>query len=260
MAKTLGLALGAGSAKGLAHIGLLQVLEEEKIPVDYISGSSMGAVVGGVYACGTDIAMAAKVIPLLDAKEYFDWGKPKNGGVMRGERFDELVRLLTKDREFSQTKIPFTSVAVDLYSGKLIVQQEGKIHDAVRGSYAIPGIFRPHPWKGMLLVDGGVISRVPCRTVRQMGADVVVGVDVGYRGRENNYDIPLERTIDYLNASMRIMQWELAKEQEKAADLIVAPFVWDLDSNSLADAEEIIERGRCAAREAVPKIKELLEL
>lgn len=260
MTKTLGLALGAGSAKGLAHIGLLQVFEEENIPVSFIAGSSMGAVVGGIYACGTDIAMAGKVIPLLDAKEYFDWGTPKNGGVMRGERFDELVKLLTKDMEFSELKIPFASVAVDLYSGRLIVQQEGKVHDALRGSYAIPGIFRPHPWKGMMLVDGGVISRVPCDAVRQMGADVVVGVDVGYRGIENRYDLPLEKTVDYLYASMRIMQWELAKFQEREADLIIAPYVWDLDSNSLEDAAEIIDRGRKAAREALPKVRELLEL
>ena len=258
MAKKLGLALGAGSAKGLAHIGLLQVLEHENIPIDFIAGSSMGAVVGSVYACGTDIDLAAKMMPLLDAKDFFDWGKMKNGGMMRGERFDELVKMLTKDKEFSESKIPFASVAVDLYSGKLIVQQEGKIHDAVRGSYAIPGIFRPHPWKGMLLVDGGVIARVPCKAVRDMGADVVIGVDVGFRGRENDYQLPLEKNRDFLNASMRIMQWELAKFQEKEADLVIAPFVWDLDSNSMADAEEIIARGRKAAEEALPKIKELL--
>ena len=115
MAKKLGLALGAGSAKGLAHIGLLQVLEHENIPIDFIAGSSMGAVVGSVYACGTDIDLAAKMMPLLDAKDFFDWGKMKNGGMMRGERFDELVKMLTKDKEFSESKIPFASVAVDLY-------------------------------------------------------------------------------------------------------------------------------------------------
>lgn len=257
--KTLGLALGAGSAKGFAHIGFLQVLEEEGIPVDYVCGSSMGAVVGAVYCCGTDLKLAGQMIPLLNEKELFDFRLPKRGGFIKGEKFQALVKLLTKDKSFEETKIPFSCVAVDLYTGKLVVISEGKIHEGTRGSYALPGVIEPYPYNGMLLTDGGVISRVPCDVVRQMGADVVVGVDVGYRGHEDGkYPLRMSRNFDYMYACMRIMQWELARIKESAADLIVAPYVWDLDSNSTADAAEIIERGRAAAKEAVPKIRELI--
>ncbi len=257
--KTLGLALGAGSAKGFAHIGFLEVLEDEGIPVDFICGSSMGAVVGAVYCCGTDLRIAGQIIPKLNEKDLFDFRIPRKGGFIKGEKFQALVKLLTKNKSFDETLIPFTCVAVDLYTGKLVVLSEGKLHEGTRGSYALPGVFEPYPLNGMLLTDGGVISRVPCDVVRQMGAQVVVGVDVGYRGHEDGkYPLRMSRNFDYMNACMRIMQWELARMKESAADLIVAPYVWDLDSHSTADAAEIIERGRAAAKEALPKIRKLI--
>ena len=257
--KTLGLALGAGSAKGFAHIGFLQVLEEAGIPVDYVCGSSMGAVVGAVYCCGTNLKIAGELVSKMNEKELFDFKIPRKGGFLRGDKFQSLVRLLTKDKTFDEAQIPFSCVAVDLYSGKLVVLSEGKIYEATRGSYALPGVFEPYPFRGMLLTDGGVISRVPCEVVRRMGADVVVGVDVGYRGHEDGkYPLRMERTWDYMNACMRIMQWELARLKEDSADLIVAPYVWDLDSNSTADAAEIIERGRRSAEAALPRIRELV--
>ncbi|MGI6193028.1 MAG: patatin-like phospholipase family protein, partial [Christensenellales bacterium] len=124
--KTLGLALGAGSAKGFAHIGFLQVLEEEGIPVDFVCGSSMGAVVGAIYCCGTDLKLAGQMIPMLNEKELFDFRLPRKGGFIKGEKFQALVRLLTKDKSFEETKIPFSCVAVDLYTGRLVVLSEGK--------------------------------------------------------------------------------------------------------------------------------------
>lgn len=259
MKKTLGLALGAGSAKGFAHIGFLQALEKAGIRPDYIAGSSMGAVVGAIYACGTDLDLAAKVVPTLSVREYFDL-TIKKSGFIKGKRFQELLKLLTKDREFSQTDIPFACVAVDIDTGKLVEIDSGKLHDGVRGSIAIPGIFEPHPWRGMTLVDGAVISRVPYSTVRRMGAEVVVGVDVGYRGHaDGKYEIELKNIRAYTKLCDRITQWELVKLQEKEADLVVAPYVWDLSSNSFEDAAEIIARGKQAGEEALPRIRQLLE-
>lgn len=257
--KTLGLALGAGSAKGFAHIGVLEVLESEGIPVDFICGSSMGAIIGAVYCCGTDLRLAGELIPQLNEKDLFDVRIPRKGGFVKGEKIQTLVKLLTKNKSFDETLIPFTCVAVDLYTGRLVVVSEGKLHEGTRGSYALPGVLEPYPYNGMLLTDGGVISRVPCDVVRQMGADVVIGIDVGYRGHEGGkYPLRMSRNIDYMNACLRIMQWELARLKESAADYIIAPYVWDLDSRSTADTTEIIERGRSAAREALPKIRELV--
>ena len=259
--KTLGLALGSGSAKGFAHMGALAALEENNIPVDYICGCSMGAVVGGIYACGTNIRLMSKAVPMINEKPYMDVTIPKGGGFIRGERFMELVKLLSKDYEFKDTKIPFSCVAVDLLSAQLVVMDEGKIYDAVRGSFSIPGVFKPHKWRGKMLVDGGLMARVPSRIVREMGADVVVGIDVAFRGAGGgDYKLPLEGTMDYIWAAFDIMSWEVARNQEKDADLIVAPYVWDMPWKSTEGAATIIGRGHEAMVQAIPRIRELLEL
>ena len=260
--KTLGLALGAGSAKGFAHVGVLQVLEEEGIPVDYISGSSMGAVVGAIYACGTDLHLAAQLIPQIKDKDLFDVTMPKRGGFITGAKFMELIKLLTKDKSFDETIIPFTCVAVDLYTGKQVVIDSGKLYEGTRGSYAIPGVIEPYAYKGMLLVDGAVLNRVPTDVVKSMGADVVVGVDVGYRGMENGkYSLKCDKVRSIMYSSNKILQWEYEKLREaKYADLTIVPYVWDYDSNSMADAGKIIEVGKEAARQALPRLKELLEI
>lgn len=144
--KKLGLALGSGSALGFAHIGVLQVLSEADIPVHCIVGSSMGAVIGGVYASGTDLDMLTRIIPQLNEQNYFDIAMPRKGGFMLGKRFQDLIALFTKHYTFSQTHIPFACVAVDLCSGKSITIQDPNlpIDEGIRASMSIPLVFRPH--------------------------------------------------------------------------------------------------------------------
>lgn len=259
--KTLGLALGAGSAKGFAHIGVLEVLEEEGITVDYICGSSMGAVVGAVYSCGTDLYMATQLITQLKDSSLFDVTVPRRGGFIKGVKSMELLKLLTKDKSFDETVIPFSCVAVDMYTGKLVVIDSGKLYEGIRGSYAIPGIIEPYSYHGMLLVDGAVLNRVPTDVVKSMGADVVIGVDVGYRGMEDGrYKLKCSSVRSIMYSANKILQWEYEKlREEKYADLTITPYVWEYDSNSLADAERIINVGRTAAKEALPRIRTLLE-
>lgn len=258
-AKKLGLALGAGSARGFAHIGVLEVLEQNHIPVDVIAGSSMGAVIGGIYSCGTDLGMIQKVLPCLNEKEYFDVVVPRSGGFIKGERFQELIRIFTKGYTFEQTKIPFACVAVDIRSGELVEMQEGRLDDAIRASIAIPAVIAPHEWRGRLLVDGCVISRVPCQTARRLGADVVVGVDVGYRGGPIDYAFG-KKYVDYVQATFDILQWEVAKNKEQEADIMLTPAVRSVAAHSIKDAQECIEQGRICAQQALPRIKELLEI
>lgn len=257
--KSLGLALGAGSARGLAHIGVLQVLEQEGIQVNNIAGSSIGAVVGGVYAIGTDLSMLSKLIPTLDASEYFDVVNPKSGGLIRGQKFQDLVRLFTKNATFSQTKIPFCVVAVDLENAKLdeLNDPDLLVDEAIRASMAIPAVFQPYHIMGTTYVDGSVLSRVPGSTARKMGSDVVIGVDVGYRGTKN--EIEGKGAIDNLLVVLDIMGWEVSKEKENEVDLMLTPDVRDIDPNSFENSEAAMEAGRAAARDALPEIQRLLQ-
>ncbi len=256
--KTLGIALGAGSARGFAHLGFLHELEESGVPIDYLAGSSMGSVVGGIYACGSDLDTLCKIVPLLREKDYFDVVFPTHGGFVRGDRFRKLIQLFTKHYEFSQTHIPFACTAVDLINGELVVIDEGPLDDAIRASIAIPGVIEPHTWRGRVLVDGGVILRVPSRVARAMGADVVVGIDVGYRG-ETLESLPTS-LMEYLFVATDIMSWTAAQYQESEADLLVVPKVRDCDPNSLRDFEALVDAGRLAAQDALPKIRALLGL
>lgn len=252
----VGLALGSGGARGIAHLGVLQVFEENGIPVDIITGSSMGSVVGGIYACGTNVKLLCKMAPLLNEKEYFDIVLPRKGGFLRGEKFKELIRILTKNYNFSQTKIPFACVAVDIENGELVELSEGNLAHAIRASISIPGVFEPHQWNNRLLMDGGVLSRVPALTARNMGADIVIGVDVGYRG--DTEPKRLTKMLDVLYAASDIMSWEIARQCEKDADYLILPKVRHIDPRTFHQSEECIELGRQAALDALDDIKRLL--
>ncbi len=251
----VGIALGSGGARGLAHIGVLEVICEEGIPVDLVTGSSMGSVVGAIYACGGDLRMAGKLAAMLKERSYLDMVIPREGFI-KGDKFQELIRIITKDMEFSQTRVPFACVAVDLENSELLMLNEGKIHEAVRASISIPGIFVPHRYKGRMLVDGGVVERVPVHCAREMGADLVIGVDVGYQG---SVRAPAKNVIDILNYSIELMQWEVARARVSTADVMISPKVDHINPLSNAQAEECVELGRAAALEAMPQLKMLLE-
>lgn len=251
----IGIALGSGGARGFAHIGVLEELSAEGIAIDMVTGSSMGAVVGAIYACGGDMGMTGKLAAMLRERTYLDMGVPREGFI-KGERFQELIKIVTKDMSFDQTRIPFACVAVDLETSEVLVLSEGKIHDAVRASISIPGIFVPHRYGGRMLVDGGVVERVPIHGARKMGADFVIGVDVGYQG---GIRTPAKNIIDILNYTIELMQWEIAKERVNTADLMITPPVDHINPLSNAQAQECIEIGRSSARAAMPQLRELLE-
>lgn len=256
MTKKLGLALGGGAMRGFAHLGVLEVLEENQIPVDYIAGTSIGAIIGGIYACGTDLKMLQKIVPTLVFKDYVDVVIPKRGGFLRGDKFQELISIFTKGYCFEQTNIPFCCVAVDLIKGELVELNEGPLIKAIRASMAIPGIFEPVNYDDKLLVDGATISRVPIKTARGMGAEVVVGIDVGYRG--GPADRELKRLVDYATMAADILGWVAAEPREKEADLVIAPKVREYDAYSFQHFEECVEAGRAVAEEALPKIRKLM--
>jgi len=162
----IGLALGAGAARGLAHIGVLQVIKEENIPVDLVAGSSIGSVFGALFACGHDFQRLERLAYELRQKQFIDLSVPRMG-LLRGNKVEEMLRLLTQNKNFDQLDIPLYVVAVDLVSGEKVIINEGNVAKALRASIAIPGIFQPVGTDGRVLVDGAVMDRVPINVVRE---------------------------------------------------------------------------------------------
>ena len=258
MRKKVGLALGAGSAKGFAHIGVLQALDEAGIAVDMISGSSMGAIIGGIYSVGTDLDLLEKFIKSIKLYEYLDVKMPLTGGLLKGERLEELIRVFTHDKTFAETKIPFCCVVVDAEAGKLDVLEEGPLHESIRASMSMPGFFEPAQLDGKTYIDGGVLERVPCKTLRDHGMDVVIGVDVGYHG--DRKDVSDFGAYSMLNHTISLMQWELTKYRREEADIMLVPEVLFVNGRFQTDqAGATIEEGRRALKEALPAIRKLIE-
>ena len=222
-----GLALGAGGTKGFAHIGVLQVLTEHGIVPDMVAGISI--------------------------RQYMDFPNPFSAGLFKGDRFEELLRLLTHDKAFGETLIPFLCTAVDAELGRLDILDRGKLYRAVRASMSIPGIFRPAELDGRYYVDGGVIERVPCKALRDRGMDVVVGVDVGYQGEPVKPESM--SAAEQVNQTIRIMQKEMMRYRRSQADLMLVPKVQYIRGPFQMDyAAESIAEGRRACTEVLPEI------
>lgn len=251
---TLGLALGGGSARGLAHIGVLRVLEENNIPVDFLAGTSMGSLIGAFYANGISIKMIERLAKRLDKRLWLDLTVPRMG-LLAGDKVLKIISFLLRERNFSDLKIPFAVSATDLYSGESITLDEGRVGEAVRASISIPGIFAPVEWQERLLVDGGVLNRVPVNIVREMGADIVVAVDTGiYLGMKKANNI-----IDVITQSIDIMAHEIQKHTIIDADVLIRLYLREIGASQFHRVEEAAAIGAEATRRVIPAIKNLLE-
>lgn len=249
----IGLALGSGGARGFAHLGVLKVLQEAGIQVDLIAGSSMGALVGCFYASGLSIERMYQFALAFKRKYYLDFTVPKMGFIA-GNRLKELIRLFTHQKTFEQLNIPVSVVATDLYNGKKVVFNKGPVAEAVRASIAIPGIFVPEKINGRLLVDGGVIDRVPVSVVKEMGADIVIAVDVSHVKQNEN----ITSIFDVILQSIDIMQDELVHHREIVSDVMIRPHVEQFSSRAFTNIKEIIEIGEQEALQHIEKIHTLI--
>lgn len=253
MRPKVGLALGSGGARGLAHIGVIKVLKENHIPIDYIAGSSMGSLIGAVVANNNDIYMIEKLAINLKRKHWLDLTVPKLGFVT-GDKIKDLIRILTHGKNIEELAIPLGIVATDVENGEKVVFREGPVAEAVRASISIPGIFVPERINDRLLVDGGVIERVPVNTIKEMGADIVIAVDVGLQDAKMN----VTSIIDVISQSIDIMEREIYRQKILAADYVIRPNVGHISSISFTNVEEIINEGYRKATESIEEIKELI--
>jgi NTE family protein len=268
--KKIGLALSSGAARGIAHIGVLQVLQEEGIPIDIVAGTSAGAVMGAVYASRQDIermiaqardAGWKKMAPLIDPSF------PRTGFI-KGRKITRLLAdFLGGDIDFSELRIPFACVATDINTGEEIVIDSGPVLEAIRASISVPGIFTVVRREGRHLVDGGLTTPVPVNVVRRMGADFVIAVnvnpDVSARmsksRREHDRAEKEPNIFQVMLQSFYITSHSLAQGSLNNADVVIEPDLADIGAADFRKVSELIEQGKIAAHKAMPEIKRRLE-
>lgn len=294
----LGLVLGAGSARGWAHIGVIRGLTEAGYQPDIVTGCSVGAFVGAAYANGdldkleqwVDALTWKTVLSLLDVSF--------SGGLIKGEKLIEFFQSNFVDHEFKALAMPFACVATDLASGREIWLREGSVADAVRASIAVPGLFTPVVRKGRLLVDGGLVNPVPVSLCRAMGADIVIAVDLGSDrmsgslrrkqsavatvesgGKENEpgWATRLRKTFSrkrlsngdllpsmagVLTTSIHIMQMRIARSRlaGEPADVLLAPRLGHLALMDYHRGAEAIEEGRAAVVRMLPSLEHAMSI
>jgi len=284
----IGLALSGGGAKGFAHIGILKVFEEEGIPIHRISGTSMGSIVGSLYAIGYTPDEIEQIVLSSDWNILFNDNyriNPKNisnsvsdkdtylltfpfngkrltlpAGLIDGQNISMMLYRLMLPyhdvQDFSQLPIPFTAVATDLSTGKPHAFTHGYLPDAVRASIAIPTVFKPVTIDGHTYIDGGVSRNIPVEDAFSLGADLVIASDVGEPVKSVD---SLKTFVDILFQSVGFHQQESDRRQIEKADFYIRPDIEDFSSFNYKKAKQIVERGEEAARRMVPKIKQYLQ-
>lgn len=246
--------LGAGALRGFAHIGVLKVLESNKIPVHMIVGTSAGSFVGAIYAYGFSAFELQKLSFALEKDDIVDVTIPDNGFI-KGDKIEGYINYLLRNTPIEKLKIPFYAVATDIRSGKEMVFGSGNTGTAVRASCSIPGIFKPVSIAGRMYVDGGVVSPVAVDAAKRLGADLIIAVDIS---GETEGPAPLN-TIETILQSITIMYAKLSSIQLAKADVVIRPNVGSIGGADFSKRHEAVLEGEKAAIEALPKIKGIVD-
>jgi len=256
----IGLALGGGAARGLAHIGVLEVLEKEGIPIDMIAGTSAGAAIGALYAQGKHASQIKDLALNMGWKQLVslvDLALPRSGFI-EGMRIKNLLKSIIGDIEFSDLRIPLACVTTDIRSGEEVVISQGSVLEGVRASISIPVIFTAVKWQDRYLVDGGLINPVPVSTVREMGADFIIAVnvipDIGDRTqRPQEFKAP--GIFHVMLQSIYIATYSLVRSSLEGADIVIEPQVTHIGYGDFHRVRDCISQGELAAQKLIPKIK-----
>lgn len=252
----LGLALGGGAARGFAHVGVLQVLEEAGIKPQLVVGTSAGSVVAAFYASGKGASQLLKLSDSMDESTLTDWTVPLiSRGMMRGDALAKYMNQNLDIKRIEDMKIPLGVVATDLHSGEPILFQRGDAATAVRASSAVPAVFQPVQIGGKEYVDGGLVAPVPVRFARQMGADIIVAVDISTPLEANKADGMLQILLQ----TFSIMGKSISDFELKEADLVVKPALSGIGSAAFSERKRSIDAGRAAMTQALPQLKILLQ-
>jgi NTE family protein len=252
----VGLALGGGAARGFAHVGVIQVLEEAGIKPALVAGTSAGSLVAALYASGRNGQQLQAVALQMDEAAFADWTLPIfSRGVLRGEALARYVNVQVGNKLIENMALPLGILATDLQSGQGVLFRRGDTGTAVRASSAVPAVFLPVRIGSREYVDGGLVSPVPVRSAREMGAEFVIAVDISSAPEGNPSADPLQilmQTFAIMGKS--INAWEL-----KDADLVVRPALTGMGSGDFAGKRRAIDAGRAAMQALLPQLKAALE-
>ena len=254
----VGLALSSGGARGLAHIGVLEVLEKEGIPVDMIAGTSVGALIGAPYAVGKSISEIKALAAGLGSRRFsllLDPALPKTG-LIRGRKMENLLRAAIGEVEFSDLRTPLACVATDIVSGEEVVIRQGVVWKAVRASFSPPVMVAVAKWQGRYLVDGALVNPVPVGPLKEMGADFVIAVNsIPHRstGEEKEPNI-----FSIIMQVLNISNDRIVKSCLNGADIVIEPRVEHIGAGHYHRVEEFFRQGALAAQSVIPEIKKAL--
>ena len=257
--KKIGLALGGGGAKGLAHIGVIKILEKYDIPIDYIAGTSMGALVGGWYAAHRSVKTLEKIFLEIDHREVIPIKKvvKKKKGILFSDKL--VVRDLEDGfygRKIEDLSIPFASITTDVEKGEEVVIKSGDLYEAVNASIALPIVFKPIRIDGKLLMDGGFVNPVPADAVRNMGADFVIAIDVSSKWLNIEEEMVKPRNMtSIVSKAFSALEYQIAKRVLKEADIVLRPSVLKYDWRDFDRAAEIISKGVEEAKANISEIQ-----
>jgi NTE family protein len=251
----IGLALGGGAAKGFAHVGVIAVLEEAGIVPDYVVGTSAGSLVGALYASGMNAVQLQQTALRIEEVAIADWMVPIiNRGLFRGEALARYVNESVAGRLIEDMRIPLGVVAVDLANGQPILFRRGDTGTAVRASSAVPAVFQPVRIAGHDYVDGGLVAPVPAQFARQMGAELVIAVDISQPPEGQ----PAGDTLQILMQTFNIMGHAIKQHEVKQADVWVRPSLAGLRSADFSARQRAIDAGRLAMQAAMPELRSRL--
>jgi NTE family protein len=255
----IGLALGGGAARGFAHIGVIKVLEAQGIVPDIVVGTSAGSVVGAMYAAGNNGFVLQKMALDMDEATISDWSLPffsKSSGVLKGEALQNYVNKMVGQASIEKLKKPFGAVATDLNTGTPILFQRGNTGLAVRASSSVPGVFQPVKINDRFYVDGGLVSPVPVRFAREMGADIVIAVNISSAPEGQ----AATSSLEVLMQTFTIMGQSLNQFELKNADIVIKPDLPSMKGNDFNGRNLAILAGEKAALSVIAELKDKIRV
>lgn len=247
----IGLALGGGFARGLAHIGVLKVFEEERIPIDFIAGTSVGSVIGASYASGISAKELSEIASLVRFKDFSRWTFSRFG-LFSNDKMEQFLHRVLRCHTFEELRIPLAVAATDIITGEPAVFTQGELVTPVRASCAYPGMFLPVNINGRLLVDGLLAHAVPAAPLREMGAERVISVYLSARWVKPRGP---RHVFDIIGQCLSIAQDKMCGLWKSISDIVVEPDIGDFGYDDFARASEMVQAGEVAARAALPQIR-----
>jgi len=251
----IALALGGGAARGIANIGVLKVLSRERIPIDFIVGSSIGGLIGAAYGLGVPLYKMEKAALKFSWDKLADFSISKIS-ILKGGKLEKLIVEFTDKKNFEDARIPFAITTTDIESGEELVYTKGNLQKIIKASCSWPGIFPPVKIEGRKLVDGGIRNSIPVKTAKRLGATKIIAVDIGFCVKKGHLDNLFQMFIQ----SIQILGEELDNYQSMQADIVIKPKLRDIDQFAFHHAKRAMLDGEAATQKVIPQLKKKLKL